>query len=124
MKIIREHHGFTTNSSASSEWVDLAAKYQQLAREQAAEEAAQRAKEEGLTGDEPAAKQGGEIDGADSANESASPVIPEAPSAPPNPFISNIATLGLIVCSVLGIFALERGVRKYLKTRKAANDDV
>ena len=48
------------------------------------------------------------------------PLVPKLP-VPPNPFVNNIATLGLIVCSVLGIFALGQGVRKYLRQRKAAN---
>ena len=118
MKIIREHHGFTTNSSASSEWVDLAAKYQELARQQAAEEAAKKAEEAGVSPDEPGAND------ADYSQQAAAPVVPEAPSAPPNPLLNNIATIGLIIFSVLGIFAVERGLRKYLKQRKAANDDV
>ena len=118
MKIIREHHGFTTNSSASSEWVDLAAKYQELARQQAAEEAAKKAEEAGVSPDKPGAND------ADNSQQAAAPVVPEAPSAPPNPLLNNIATIGLIIFSVLGIFAVERGLRKYLKQRKAANDDV
>ena len=120
MKIIREHHGFTTNSSASSEWVDLAEKYQQLALQQAAEQAAkndENAADE--QSDDPASHQDKEA-----AKQPAAPVIPEAPSAPPNPFMSNLATLSLIVLSVLGIFAIERGLHRYLKQRKAASDDV
>lgn len=124
MKIIREHHGFTTNSSASSEWVDLAAKYQELALQQAEEQANAISKPAEEANPDVKLDPAEKIDTSDTLKQPSAPVVPEAPTAPPNPFVSNLTTLGLIILSVLGIFALERGVRRYMKKRKEEEDDV
>ena len=130
MKIIREHHGFTTNSSASSEWVDLAAKYQELARQQA-EQHAKKTRKKKPPPKTPMAKR---MPKASWQN----PCWKKKPTTrsrrwrqrcrmrqcPTIPFMDNLATIGLIAMSILGIFAVERAIRRWMKKRQAVNDDV
>lgn len=80
MKIIREHRGFTTNSSSSSEFI----------------------------GPPPAEGEGLHAE-----------VFSEPP---PSPLVDNLTMIGGFVLALIGIFALERLIRRWIKRVRSTGE--
>jgi hypothetical protein len=112
VKVLRRHCGFTTNSSAASEWVSGPI---------------------GPTtppGWKPAAP--GLLGGAATTAPSVAPTAPvpgvasaiesAETGARPSPLLDNLAVLGGLLLAVLGVLAIERLIRRRLRRR--SQDDV
>jgi hypothetical protein len=113
MKILRRHVGFTTNSSASSEWADLSAMYQAMADNGGT----------GTDGETAAAPADGSTGGAapDIGKVEVSPT-PVAPK-PPMMLWDNLSVIGGLLLTIVGFFAAERLIRRRLRKRRAQQDD-
>lgn len=124
MKILRHHRGFTTNSSASSEWVYPPPEELMVPVDEAEADDAED------TGDAPAGPapgpggdaDPGRIEGAGPATGTA--VAPREPAAErPSYLVDNLLLLGGMLLAILGVFALERTVRTVLRRRRQAEED-
>jgi hypothetical protein len=104
MRILRRHLGFTTNSSASSEWTG--GPVGQTTPPGSKPLAAPDPAAPPATAPTQTAAYGGAA---------------EAPGRP-SPLWDNVLVLGGILLAILGIFAIERLVRRRLRRRKAADD--
>lgn len=111
MKILRHHKGFTTNSSSSSEWVTPGMSATTLP-------------------DDAFDAQGNLIDTnqttAASTNaaqtNAVTEVDPDHHEALNQNFSNNLIMIGGFICAILGIFAVERLLRKVLKKPAAPED--
>lgn len=115
MKILRRHRGFTTNSSSASEWV-LPTKPPEVQRmeQQQAGQAVQTS--------DPAPSDSSVTQTSPPQSGSVTPVstAPE-PEPPPSLVVDNLIVIGGLLLTILGVFAIERLVRRVL--RKARSDD-
>ncbi len=104
MKILRRHLGFTTNSSASSEWSDIS----QMIRENP--------EKFGLP-----PKEDDEQDATE--ENAATPTSDREPEPPPSFLAENLLAIGGLLLALLGIFALERILRRAWARHRAREDD-
>lgn len=120
MKILRRHCGFTTNSSAASEWVNDPATQNWKIIEPAPNPAGAPAPADAAsTTGTPAAP--GTTPGQPTGANSATPAAADG-ARPASPLLDNLVVLGGLLLAVLGILAIERFIRRRLRQR--SGDDV
>lgn len=118
MKILRRHHGFTTNSSAASEWADLAAEYQRMAG--LASPASTSATSATATSTDAA---GGPVAiSITSQTLATTAAVGESPPSRESPLVDNLFVLLGLALAIVGVFAVERLVRRL--ARRRPDDDV
>lgn len=118
MKILRRSFGYTTNSSSASEFVlseDLQRQIEEAKRRKAIE-----------NGEIPPGEAVQEEPGAPTTGDSEGGTAPaeQPPAERPSPLLENAMVIGGLLLAVLGVFAIERAVRRTLRRARERNDDV
>ncbi len=131
MKILRRHHGFTTNSSSASEWIDPESPPASIPLDQFDAHGVRLPQSDGEVDllNEDSAPATISLDGwtptPRPGEQSRREVQPEKSSSPPRKDVAseNVSMLIAFVGSVLGLFALERIIRRSLRARKNKEEE-
>ncbi|MFW5846209.1 MAG: hypothetical protein ACOCXJ_08275 [Planctomycetota bacterium] len=118
MRILRRHAGFTTNSSASSEWVWPPPEPPGAKKDQAQEGAEGGVARPTPPGETPNGEQSGPGTAATAQGSGETAPAPRPPERQ-SPLLENVLIIGGLCLAVLGVFALERAIRRWLRQRRS-----